>query len=505
MSNSIQLYEAIYARQSMDKLDSLSIDGQIEHCKAFVENPEMVLVYADRGYSGKNTNRPRFIDLIRDIKLGKIKKIIVYRLDRMTRSLLDFTNLLELLQQYGVTFESTHEKFDTSTPVGQAMVQILMVFAELERKTIQQRVRDNYYLRGERGMYLGGPPAFGFERKSTRHNGHKETKLEPIAELLIYVASMYEKYGEGETLAEISQWLNDKEIKTAKGTLWDGGKVSRLLRNPVYVKADADVYAYYSQRGCNVTNDLSDFIGTHGCYLYGKREANQRKYTDVTDHYLSLAPHLGIVDSDLWLRCQTKLDKNSQIGNAGQGQHSWLSGLVKCGKCGYCMTVTKYKGYRYFRCRGKDLLRNCEGQSITQYADDIERAVESELFVRLKTLPKVEMTKDSKSVRGNNAAKMRLIELDNQIKNLVNNLTVCSGSTVAILNEKINTLAAERESILHTLAKEIKDAIENPYDKIMSLADNWAEAALEERKLVANSLIEKVLIADNNITINWRI
>ena len=146
--NEIEALEAIYARQSLDKKDSISIEGQVEHCKAFAEHPEKVLVYEDKGYSGKDTNRPRFTDLIRDIKLGKVKKIIVYRLDRMTRSLLDFTNLLVLFQEYGVTFESTHEKFDTSSPVGQAMVQILMVFAELERKTIQQRVKDNYYQRG---------------------------------------------------------------------------------------------------------------------------------------------------------------------------------------------------------------------------------------------------------------------------------------------------------------------------------------------------------------------
>ena len=498
-------YEAIYARQSLDKKDSISIEGQIEQCKRLAESPDTALVYADKGYSGKDTNRPRFIDLIRDIKLGKVKRIIVYRLDRMTRSLLDFTNLLVVFQKYGVTFESVHEKFDTVSPVGQAMVQILMVFAELERKTIQQRVKDNYYQGGERGMYLGGPAPFGFERKTTKHNGRKETRLEPVCAQQTHIAAMYEKYGAGAALSEISKWLNDKGIKTAKGTAWDGGKVSRLLRNPAYVKADADVYAYYIDRGCTVTNSLEDFIGVNGCYLYGKREANQRKYTDVKDHYLSLAPHLGFIDSELWLRCQNRLDRNSQIGNAGQGQHSWLSGLVKCGKCGYCMTVTKYKDYRYFRCRGQDMLNNCDGQSITQYADAIESVVEEELFAKLKSLPKVEMTKDSKSVRGNNAAKARLVELEGKINNLVNNLAECSGVTVTVLSDKINELAAERDAILKTLAKEIKDEIENPYEKIMALADNWAEATMDERKLVASLLIEKVLVADNNITVEWRI
>ena len=78
-------------------------------------------------------------------------------------------------------------------------------------------------------------------------------------------------------------------------------------------------------------------------------------------------------------------------------------------------------------------------------------------------------------------------------------------SPVSILNDKINELVAEREAILKTLAKEIKDEIENPYEKIMALADNWETATLDERKLVASLLIEKVLIADNSITVEWRI
>ena len=151
------------------------------------------------------------------------------------------------------------------------------------------------------------------------------------------------------------------------------------------------------------------------------------------------------------------------------------------------------------------MLNNCDGQSITQYADAIESVVEEELFAKLKSLPKVEMTKDSKSVRGNNAAKARLVELEGKINNLVNNLAECSGVTVTVLSDKINELAAERDAILKTLAKEIKDEIENPYEKIMALADNWAEATMDERKLVASLLIEKVLVADNNITVEWRI
>ena len=150
--------DAIYARQSVDKKDSISIETQIDLCKRELLPGSKVAIYLDKGYSGGSMNRPEFQRLLEDVKSGKITRIITYRLDRISRSVLDFANLIDLFEKYGVTFNSTQEKFDTSTPMGKAMLNITMVFAQLERETIQQRIRDNYYARGEKGMYLGGPP-----------------------------------------------------------------------------------------------------------------------------------------------------------------------------------------------------------------------------------------------------------------------------------------------------------------------------------------------------------
>ena len=137
---------AIYARQSVDRADSISIESQIEFCKyelkggAFKE-------YKDKGYSGKNTVRPQLQQLLTDIRRGEVEKVIVYKLDRISRSILDFSNMMELFQQYQVEFVSSTEKFDTSTPMGRAMLNICIVFAQLERETIQKRVSDAYYSR----------------------------------------------------------------------------------------------------------------------------------------------------------------------------------------------------------------------------------------------------------------------------------------------------------------------------------------------------------------------
>ena len=137
------MYDALYTRQSVEKIDSISIESQLEYCK-YETRGNPYKEYIDRGYSGKNTNRPAFEEMLEDIKQGKISRVIVYKLDRISRSILDFANMMDIFQKHNVEFVSSTERFDTSTPIGRAMLNICIVFAQLERETIQKRVTDAY-------------------------------------------------------------------------------------------------------------------------------------------------------------------------------------------------------------------------------------------------------------------------------------------------------------------------------------------------------------------------
>lgn len=108
--------DAIYGRQSIEKKDSVSIETQIEKCMQFCNNSNYK-IYKDVGYSGKNINRPQFSKLLEDIKSGIVKKVISYRLDRISRSIADFSQLLILFEKYDVKFVSATENFDTDTPM----------------------------------------------------------------------------------------------------------------------------------------------------------------------------------------------------------------------------------------------------------------------------------------------------------------------------------------------------------------------------------------------------
>ena len=145
--------DAIYGRQSVDRKDSISIESQIEFCKYELRGGNF-RKYTDKGYSGKNTDRPKFQEMMADIRRGLIKRVVVYKLDRISRSILDFATMMETFQEYNVEFVSSTEKFDTSTPMGRAMLNICIVFAQLERETIQKRVTDAYYSRCQHGFHV---------------------------------------------------------------------------------------------------------------------------------------------------------------------------------------------------------------------------------------------------------------------------------------------------------------------------------------------------------------
>ncbi len=492
---------AIYARQSIDKKDSISIDTQIDFCKRYCNDEYRI--YTDKGFSGKNLERPQFQQLLKDIKNGEIHKLVVYKLDRISRSLNDFSNLMEVFKKYDVEFASTVETFDTSTPIGRAMLGIIMVFAELERENILLRVKDNYYARGEKGLYLGGVPLYGFDKIPTKLNGIKTSVLVPNADMTT-VQYIYSAYRESDcSLGDIVKTLNAQGVPSPNGALWDGSKVSRLLRSPTYVMADVEVYRYFKNKGAKISNPVEDFTGEFGCFLYGKRESNERKYTDVHDHVLSLGLHEGVVSAEIWLDVQRKLDGNSQIKKGKSGSYTWLTGLIKCGKCGYAMRVVSGE---YFYCSGKANHHACEGIECKPDIAEIETAVFSELqkkFTEIRSL-----TLDNKKPKSSpkaNKLKMQLETLNAQIDNLVDKIAETSAAIGKVLEQKLEKLISEREDVAKELDK-LSDKKKSTlaYEEIIPMLDDFHTLPINTQREIAKQFIVKVLLWEDRIEIEWK-
>lgn len=498
---------AIYSRQSVDKKESISIETQINFCKKTIEDGEPFKVYTDKGYSGSNTHRPAFEKMINDFESGLYTKLVVYKVDRISRSILDFADIIGVLERAKVKFASATETFDTSTPIGRAMLHIIMVFAQLERETIQTRITDNYYARAKKGYYMGGPPAYGFKKVATNVDGHKTSMYAPDENQLPNVIKMFELYLSNRSLGDVSKYLNQQGITAAKGGNWDSSKISKLLNNPAYVKADADVYTYYASKGVKIENDISEFIGEKGCYLYGKRDSNQRKYTNLENHTLSIALHDGVIDSFLWLRCQDKLNSNVQIGNSGQGKYSWLSGIIKCGYCGYSLVVVTAAKVKYnkFYCSGHRSYNICDDYGKGQDIIDIEEVVRSQIFERINEMSNTIYSFENTDTMLINSIKLKLIAIEKQIDHIVDQ--ICNGgeALTKLLNSKAEILVLEKNELQKDLEKETSAARTAYYDDIRKCIDNWDLSTLEQKKIVARDMIKEVAVKNDMIDIEWKV
>ena len=498
---------AIYARQSVDKKDSISIETQIEDCKRSLSaaEAENARVYSDKGYSGKNTDRPRFQEMMDDIKDGKISKIIVYKLDRISRSLLDFVTMEQDFIKHSVAFVSVNEKFDTSSESGEFMMRLLMMFAEMERKQIQKRIKDNYYARGERSLYLGGYAPFGYEKISTKVDGKKTCMFQiNAAEAQIY-KSMAANFLAGKSLNAIASSLNRDGVPTRKGAQWSGGSVSRMLKNPVYVKANADVYSYLESLGAAINSDIGAFTGENGLLVYGnadeRKSTKTSKFTDFSADKATVGLHKGIISADVWLSVQLKLSGNRGHTNIGSGKSSWLQGLVKCGACGFSLYVKKCRGYRYFYCRGKKQ-GSCTADKKMLQAGIIEAEIEELIFEQLKQYRDTYVDDEEKGVKEENDCKIQIGTFSQRIEKLMDALEKSDEFTAAAIKERIGKLAEEKDKLTRQLLQRQTEKIYTAKRfSTLSIADSWEKLGIEERKIVAKSIIKAIFLNGGNIEV----
>ena len=478
--------EAAYARQSMEKRGSLSISGQLELCRK-AAGGELV-TYADRGYSGKNTVRPDFQKLIRDIKADQISKLYVYRLDRFSRSIADFGQLWELLHEHGVEFVSVTENFDTSTPMGRAMLHIIMVFAQLERETTSERVKDNYRTRAALGRWPGGPAPYGFTLGRSVENVPMLFVKEAEKEIVEWIFRSYA--AEGATLGSLLRELNRQGIPCAKRDCWDNVSLSRLLHNPVYVRADEQVRLYYQTLGVEIVTAEEGFDGQHGAFLYGKRQANSRKYTSLTEHRLSVLLSDGFIPSELWLRVQDKLAHNTHFKNSGKGKYTWLGGLMKCKKCGYAIRLMSVKPRRTLGCSGRYNMAHCDA-AIKIDLDELENVVAAEIQQLLD-----EGGEDNIEIEEKDPYAEKIAAVERRMDRLLDAFAANESMDRSALHRAMGRLEKEKSAL------EAQQKKEKNRPKIAMKLD-FAALSLEEKKLVARRYIERIELLDDTAEIKW--
>lgn len=338
---------AIYCRVStlhqVDK-DSLPMQRQdmINYAK-YVLGIEDYEVFEDAGYSGKNTDRPAFQEMMERIERGEFSHVLVWKIDRISRNLLDFATMYARCKKLGVTFVSKNEQFDTSTAMGEAMLKIILVFAELERNMTSERVSSTMNARAAEGKWNGGrvPFAYRYDRETDSfsiRNDEAKVALE-----------LKDTYLRTHSLTYTARLLNEAGRRTRRGYAWTPATVAIILRSPFY----------------------------RGTYRYNYRDESETTFSFkgrnewimCAKHHPPLFSEADCRQIDFWL---TK--NRRQHGKATHVQRKLVhvfAGLIRCGFCGsnYIASIDRVRASGYqpsmYNCGGRRQKGMCKNRYVT--------------------------------------------------------------------------------------------------------------------------------------------
>ena len=372
---------AVYCRVSTDEqaLEGYSIRGQVEKLKSYVSAKSWAVydVYLDEGISGKNmTERPAINRMIDDIKAGHVQNVLVFKLDRLTRSVADLVNLIDLFKTHGCAFNSLTESIDTSTASGRMFLKIIGIFAEFERENIGERVRLGMERKAREGYSIAcGNTSFGYDKDNT----DKIQKVNPQeAETVRRVFDMYTH--QNMTLNGIAKQLNAEKVPTKLNNVWNSGTIYMLLTNPVHI----------------------------GIVRYGIEQPE--RYFEVE------GKHEAIISKELFYETQDLLEANKRTTSTKRGvERNYFLGVAFCGVCGLRMkphlsksrNKMTAKTVHSFVCPSK-VVGVCDTKSVT--AQKIENGVID--YINNITITTPDYDKDEQEKQ---AAAARVKELQNKI------------------------------------------------------------------------------------------
>lgn len=342
---------ANYSRKSIYSDKSDSVDNQARMSKEYAEmhfpgEVDVFLQYCDEDFTGANTARPDLQRLMNDIALGLVDVLIVYQLDRLSRDVKDFSNIYSLLEKYNVKFISLKENIDTTTPIGKAMMYVSVVFAQMERETIANRVTDNMAGLAKKGYWVGGNPPHGYVRERIVVGGKKHVRIVPSEEGKAYVINIFETFLEGKfSLRGLEIHFKNQKIRTPRGKFFSTVQLHQILTMPYCAEATGAVYDYYAAKGCRMdeASPRDKWDGTKGVMVYGRTtERNGKHQKNPPEKWMvCLGAHEPFIPADMWLKAQAQFGQN-KFEKVMKYDVPLLKGILRC-SCGSGMQVARKK------------------------------------------------------------------------------------------------------------------------------------------------------------------
>lgn len=482
----------IYPRKSVYRDNSDSVQVQIQLCKDYAgiiykdQDIEFHIYDKDEGFSGKNTNRPSFQQMMQDVENNLLDVVMVYKLDRISRNVQEFSAMYEIFQQHKVSFISVKESFDTTTPMGRTVMYILAAFAQLERENTSERVADNMLALGTSGKWTGGKCPSGL--KSIRQKcGAKEHSFLVIDPETVWLPKLlYSLLLDGYTITAVERHCRDHGIKSQTGKFLNTSQIYGIITNPVYCQNSPEAWYYFHDAGCTLP-DLKLFDGTKGLIGYGKtkNESISQPRQDMSAWTIAIGIHDPIIPASEWIAAQKRLGINKQF-RAAKHEAGILKGVLKC-SCGSRMDVrTYYKNkirFSYYYCA--NMARQGKTVCNSDYVR-IEKIDESFLqkLHNIKLNPSGFKTLHlSDSGRKPETIKLEIKKLEESIHNLTNALTQAMDSPAASyiiaqignLDKQKTALDGELRKVLldNAAAKSAEETEKEIYNNICYLLDNF--------------------------------
>ena len=422
--------------------------------------------YTDPGFTGATIDRPAMQRLIKDVKAGKIEKVLVYKLDRLSRSQKDTLYLIEdVFLANGCDFVSMSENFDTSSPFGRAMIGILAVFAQLEREQIKERMMMGKQARAKQGKFNGSAcPPIGYDYDSEIG----ELVVNPFES--IQIVKIFEMFSQGKSVKSIADKLNDDGYTHKYGT-WNDVSVRRVLTRKTYIG-----------------------------YNYSKGEWYK-------------AEHEPIVSKEIFDSVQTIVERihleELAHGRRRGKANSYLGGYLYCAQCGnrYSKKSTDHSKWVYYACNSrykrKMLAKGRVCHNKTWHLSELEELV----FGEMRKLALEENQPSKHTDNRPKSIEKKLSEIDKQVERLIDLYASGNGSQDKI-QAKIKALNEQRTTLNHELGQIIEEEKDRMSRADIVKAANSLDAVLDhgdydEIRAVIGALIDKIEIDNDNVTIYW--
>lgn len=540
---------AIYARKSKLTETGKSIDNQISKCKAYAylkfdTTDDDIIIYHDDGKSGFYADRPAYLKMLKDIENGKIKAVICYKFDRISRKTIDLLNLVEKLKTKKIAFISCSDDIDTSSKTGKILMSMLAAIAEFERDIIAERISDNLYELAKEGRWLGGTTPTGFYSKKEiiELHGRKSTinHLEPILEEQASVKTIFKIFLEKHSIQEVVRYTNKNNILTKTGKKHTRTSIKNILSNPVYAIADEDIFNYYTDNNIKLYAEKEDFNGINGLMVYNKTEqlkelkddsytlnpkyVHKKSIKKCNEWVISVGKHKGIIQGGDWIVTQNILSKNkSNYSRPNTKTKSLLSGLLICPICGKNL-YTHRESNRFeqngeprflYKCSSrKEDTSSCsykpiKGNFIDKFILDVICQIGSENSSDYYNALEKELKKNSLDTLNNETELLNfhIKRLKSEIEAQTQNLRVATDSIRAFILNDIEKLLAElKEAEKHLLyfEAEKKNNITdfNNFNKAKELISSFESLinimTYEEKLELVRLVIAKIYVINKN-------